>query len=83
MRTVNGLVLAVVLACGVPAVADAQTQPPDTRQPIERRDDRVRDDWGNWGWLGLLGLAGLFGLRGRETHEYHDDRVSRGTTASR
>ena len=43
MRTVNGLVLAVVLAFGVPAVVDAQAQPPDTRQaPIERRVERVR-----------------------------------------
>ena len=48
MRTVNGLVLAVVLAFGVPAVVNAQAQPPDTRQaPVERRDDR--GDLGNWG----------------------------------
>ena len=80
MRTLNGLVLAVVLACGVPAVVNAQAQPPDTRQaPVERRDDR--GDLGNWGWLGLLGLAGLFGLMGRERHEH--DRVSRSTTATR
>jgi hypothetical protein len=73
MRTVNGLVLTIVLAFGVPAVVDAQAQPPDTRQaPIERRDDR-----GNWGWLGLLGLAGLFGLIGRERHTYTEPGVSR------
>jgi MYXO-CTERM domain-containing protein len=82
MRTVNGLVLAVILAFSVPVVVDAQTQPPDTRQaPVERQVER--DDRGNWGWLGLLGLAGLFGLMGRERHDYRDDRVSRGTTTSR
>lgn len=60
MRTVNGLVLAIVIAFGVPAVVDAQAQPPDTRQaPIERRDDR-----GNWGWLGLLGLPAFSALLG-------------------
>jgi hypothetical protein len=35
MRTVNGLVLAVVLAFGVPAVVNAQAQPPDTRQAAQ------------------------------------------------
>ena len=70
MRTVNGLVLAIVLAFGVPAVVDAQAQPQDSRQaPIERRDDR-----GNWGWLGLLG---------RERHTYTEPGVSRGTSTSR
>jgi hypothetical protein len=71
MRTLNGLILALVLGLPIPALVIGQTQAPDTRPDPAPAADRD-DDGFDWGWLGLLGLAGLFGLKRHDRVDVHD-----------
>lgn len=75
MRTLKGFIFAIVLGLGVPAIVNAQAQPPDARRDPAPVADRAGDR--DWGWLGLLGLVGLFGLKRRVTVHAHDrDRLA-------
>ena len=76
------LVMALGLACALPAAAQNTPAPnttttttPSATTTRQDADIRKDNDHSNWGWLGLLGLAGLLGLR--------RDRNSQTTSATR
>ena len=64
-RIASSCLIALALACSLPAPAQNTTQGGSTGGTTQRADND-RDSGFNLGWLGLIGLVGLIGLKRRD-----------------